>query len=133
MGLSFVESVGGHLSAGREPWRFVGANVYWLMLKAQEGTQGRAKVTSLLDVASGLGLTVIRMWAFGEGSFNSLWPGPDQPNERSLQQPIDIHAIGLSNTKQAAASSCRFLRILTHAPNRRTYWWKLSRVQHAFP
>ncbi len=61
------------LSLDGDPFSFVGANCYYLMEKARNGEY--AAVDQVLDEAQGLGLRVVRTWAFYDGA-GGLQPSP---------------------------------------------------------
>jgi len=44
-----------------------GANIYWLMSMATEETS-RSAVSEVLNEAAGVGVTVVRTWAFADGT-----------------------------------------------------------------
>src|SRR5215475_8197781 len=64
----FVSVAGTELVVGGAPFHFVGANV-----SVMHGPDERARYESTLDAAAADGLTVIRVWAFGEAA-------PDAPD-----------------------------------------------------
>lgn len=80
----FVRRHDAQLLLGDDTWRFVGANIYWLMQRAGTGESGRRDVQRILDRASRMGLTVIRTWAFGEGAAGSLHPYKGESSEAAF-------------------------------------------------
>ena len=79
----FVRALGTQLTLDGRAFRWVGANVYWLMVEASQGDWGKRNVASILDAIKDLGLTVVRTWAFGSGNqhSSSLHIGPGRMNE----------------------------------------------------
>jgi mannan endo-1,4-beta-mannosidase len=81
----FVRRTGSELALGDDAFRFAGANCYYLMVFAAD-VDLRPRVDEVLDTAVGLGLSVIRTWAFANGEqWNALQPRPGQYEERVLR------------------------------------------------
>lgn len=66
-GDEFVKTNGHQFSLGGKALYVNGANIYWLMSMATEETS-RAAVTEVLTEAAGVGVTVVRTWAFADGT-----------------------------------------------------------------
>ena len=106
---SFVRRRGPSLCVGEQPFRFAGANCYYLMVFAADPSL-RPRVDAVLDAAAGVGLEVIRTWAFATGEqWNALQPRPGVWDERVLS--------GLDYVVDAAAA--RGLRLILALTN---YW-----------
>src|SRR6476659_2234627 len=90
----FVRQRGGRFFVGSKPFRFVGANVA-VMFRDED----RARMPETLHNAAAAGISVVRVWAFGEGGPNDIkpiadfadWPRhhpfrftPDQWNEEAF-------------------------------------------------
>lgn len=105
----FIRRRGTSLYLGERPYRFAGANCYYLMVFAADPSL-RSRVDSVLDAAAGAGLSVIRTWAFAAGEqWNALQPQPGQYDERVLR--------GLDYVVDAAGE--RGLRLILTLTN---YW-----------
>ena len=89
-----------------DPFRFVGANCYYLMQKARDGDF--AAVDQVLDDAQGLGVRVIRTWAFYDG------PGGFQTSSGVYD---DTYLTGLDYVVKGAAD--RDLKLILPFTN---YW-----------
>ena len=94
---NFVRADGNHQAGvltedDESVYRFVGANVYWLMTEAARGDDGRERVRRILDEVSALGLNVVRTWAFSEGSdtATALHTGPHQPLNERVARGLDF-------------------------------------------
>lgn len=90
---------------GASPYRFTGANIYWLMEQAASGREGRLNVQRVLEGAARLGLQVVRTWAFAEGPTSSS--APLRLRAGALHEPT---AIGLDYVVSQAAR--RGLRLI---------------------
>lgn len=79
----FVEAQGTQLYVGAQPFRYLGANAYWLMAEASYSESGRRNVQTVLDDAVALGVSVVRTWAFADGSDEphlQVYPGQFDQN-----------------------------------------------------
>jgi mannan endo-1,4-beta-mannosidase len=64
--VGFVTAQGGQFVLNGAPFRFVGTNAYFLLDAANYGST--AHTTEMLSVATALGFTVLRTWAFMDGT-----------------------------------------------------------------
>lgn len=103
--VSFVQRDGAALTLAGAPFRFIGANAYDLLPALQRGR--RASVEARLDLASSLGLTVLRVWAFNtdRASRHRLHAGPGAFNEAGLQALDELVAL-------ASARGLRLILVL---------------------
>jgi mannan endo-1,4-beta-mannosidase len=80
-----------------DAFNFVGVNAFWLMLRAAD-PQGRSDVLHVLDSAAAMGLTVLRTWAFADGTatWRALQRSPGVYDESTFQGlDFVIHQAGL--------------------------------------
>jgi hypothetical protein len=63
----FVRTSGHQFTLGGKALYVNGANIYWLMNKATDESS-RSAVTEVLQEAAGVGVTVVRTWAFADGN-----------------------------------------------------------------
>lgn len=63
----FVKTSGHQFSLGGKALYVNGANIYWLMSMATD-VASRAAVTEVLTEAAGVGVTLVRTWAFSDGT-----------------------------------------------------------------
>ena len=78
-------------------FNFVGVNAFWLMLRAADPL-GRGDVLHVLDSAAAMGLTVLRTWAFADGTatWRALQRSPGVYDESTFQGlDFVIHQAGL--------------------------------------
>ncbi|KAL6752458.1 glycoside hydrolase superfamily [Haematococcus lacustris] len=74
-----------HFKLRGQPWRFVGANCYYLMTRGADPSLAD-EVTQVLDAAQASGFTVLRTWAFADGEqWNAAQPAAGQYNEVVLR------------------------------------------------
>jgi mannan endo-1,4-beta-mannosidase len=80
---AWVTRRGAELLLGGRPFRFVGFNAYDLPFKAKA-----AEVDAVLRAASGLGLRVVRTWAFNgnPGSAYAFYGADGTPNEEQFRR-----------------------------------------------
>lgn len=64
--IGFVKVQGGQFVLNDSPFRFVGTNAYFLLDAANYGST--AHTMEMLSLANALGFTVLRMWAFMDGT-----------------------------------------------------------------
>lgn len=103
----FVERVGSRLMLDGKPFRFGGANVYWLGLDENVGDPAqvdyptRFRIRDGLETARGMGATVVRSHTLGvsTGSPLSLEPSLDTFNDRAFAtidySVAEAHRLGL--------------------------------------
>ena len=73
----FVKTSGHQFTSGSKVLYVNGANIYWLMNKVADESS-RSAMMEVLQEAAGVGVTVVRTWAFVDGSDNhplQLTPG----------------------------------------------------------
>lgn len=81
---SFVVRNGSELQLNGHVFKFTGANCYYLLQKASDNST-RSLVTDAFQEAQSLGLTVIRTWAFNDGTNDSF---PLQPQAGQLDASV---------------------------------------------
>jgi len=113
----FVTRSGIQLYVGREPFRYLGANIYWLMAEASYGDEGKANVAAALDDAVSLGVSVVRTWAFADG--------PGQPHLQPLPGVFDENTFAALDFVVAEAKD-RNLRLLLPLVNHWTDYGGIS-------
>ncbi|KAE9457023.1 hypothetical protein C3L33_11078, partial [Rhododendron williamsianum] len=83
-GDGFIKTRGVQFVLNGSPYYANGFNAYWLMYVATDPSQ-RNKVSSVLQEATGHGLTVARTWAFSDGGYRALQESPGSYNEQTFQ------------------------------------------------
>lgn len=106
----FIRVDGLYLYEGSKPFRFLAANVYWLMAEASYGESGRENVRAVLDRAVSLGVSVVRTWAFADG-----WSAPKLQPRQGQFDPNVLAALDFV----VAEAGARNLRLLLPLLN---YW-----------
>ncbi len=82
---SFVQTRGKQFALNGQPMYVNGANIYWLMVYGANPYTKYA-VTDVLQQAAGVGLNVVRTWAFNDGNdYNALQTSPGVFNENVFQ------------------------------------------------
>ena len=83
--VGFVRAQGGQFVLDGAPFRFVGTNAYYLMVSAAWGDPSYTDQTMAL--ATQLGFSVLRAWAFNDGSNNGpmLQPAPGVFDETAFR------------------------------------------------
>jgi mannan endo-1,4-beta-mannosidase len=81
----FIYASGTNLMLRGKPFRYVGANTYYLMTYAAEA-ELRKYVDEVFDEARRMGIKVIRTWAFNNGSarWNALQTSPGSYSEQTF-------------------------------------------------
>ncbi|MFC9331255.1 cellulase family glycosylhydrolase [Kitasatospora sp. NPDC057015] len=89
-GRGFVTSRGGELRLDGEPFRFAGTNCYYLHQRSHY------MIDAVLDDAAAMGLSVVRAWAFADGTGESaLQPRPYSYNEAAFDSlDYAVHKAG---------------------------------------
>jgi hypothetical protein len=82
---SFVQTRGTRFALNGQSMYVNGANIYWLMVFGAN-PYTRYAVTDVLQQAAGVGLNVVRTWAFNDGNdYNALQTSPGVFNENVFQ------------------------------------------------
>jgi hypothetical protein len=82
---SFVKTRGKQFALNGQPMYVNGANIYWLMVFGANPYTKYA-ITDVLQQAAGVGLNVVRTWAFNDGNdYNALQTSPGVFNENVFQ------------------------------------------------
>ncbi len=75
VGTGFVSRVGSSLQVNGHPFRFVGANIYWLGLDENVGGvhyPTKFRITDALETAAGMGWRYVRAHTLGVSTGNPL-------------------------------------------------------------
>eukprot|EP00965_Chrysotila_dentata_P244845 6206204-Pleurochrysis_carterae.AAC.2 len=114
---TFVQAQDLSLYEGERVFRYLGANVYWLMAEASYDEKGRQNVQHALDAAVDLGVTVVRTWGFADG--------PNEPHLQSAPGQFDPKMFDALDFVVAEAKA-RGLRLLLPLVN---YWTDYGGIQ----
>lgn len=81
---SMVGRYGTQFVLNGSPFYLNGFNAYWLMVLAVDPS-ARHKISSVLEQAASVGLTVVRTWAFNDGGWRALQISPAVYDEQVFQ------------------------------------------------
>lgn len=88
----FVKTIGHQFTVGEKELYVNGANIYWLMNRATDESS-RPEVTEVLQEAAGVGVTVVRTWAFADGNdYHPLQLTPGVFDESAFQVLKQLNA-----------------------------------------